>query len=1213
MPSGSASTHLRISAIILTALEILMRRSSCCVPVLFFALACGSKDGTGSDNHAPIAADLQLVVLKDSSATGRLTASDPDGDPLEYALLGSTTLGELVLVSESTGDLSFTPRPGVVGEESIEFRASDGELDSNAAHLRLRVVEDEPIADDFSFALDEDTPAPITLQGLDPRGNAVDFVIVDRPSHGSLRDVDPSGDGIFELAPERNYFGRDGFTYYAHARGESRRRSRTASVAVTIRPLNDPPLVREVSLRGDEDLPVTATLTATDPEGDSLTYALDRPPDEGQATISSSGALVFTPPRDQAGTFVFRWRATDPSGASATSSVSVRIRATNDPPEISDLSLSTVEGTPVAGRLSFRDPDGDAAHVEVAGSGTLGRLEVVDPSRGTVIYYPRAGQIGGDAIPVAVTDDRSAPVMATVRVTIGARSGPIIAPGLPDPSFNGSGILSLALSPELGVAFGTRVETSANGEVLALGITDTGLRAHVTALARSAAGAPAPAFGGDGILLSERYLVAGVYFATGVDFMGRVLVAVLESRAFSDRHDVLVSRHLPDGALDPSFGAGGLMALPLGAAEQNLFLTVDSQGRATVAVSTPENRNLSSVRVVRLTADGRTDPLFGDGSLDPAYGFEVDQAVTTRAMNQVRGLVVDDTDRVVAVLEASSRTVVLRLDGSTAEAIATFPDLHRPWSARRDGAGRLYIEGYEAVGDALMIHVDLGGQGAVTLNTTQLCGATRSSNRFFAVDGAAQVLLGWQDSTDQVRLCRLDAMGVREPAYSSTASIAVAALLGPEGFVLRGLDTDATGRAYLSGSVERSAGDPHTDWAVARLDPAGRTDRTWSTGGLLRVSLGSGNDVGFDAAIDRQGRLVALAKYEDSTLFASERGLSLVRFNASGALDPAFNAGRRRDLPAGTLATFGASLLAVDSQNRPVVAARHDNNASVYRFTAAGALDTSFNGTGAGAGDFSPPKALAIDRQDRILIGLDASLTVIRYTAAGDRDTTFGTGTSGTVLLDPVAGGTPRLEDLVVDASDRVVGLVRRAVSPTAHELRLYRLLSSGAADPSFGGGSPVTHAVPPIPDWARARVAIDRQGRLIASVLVETASTAVVRFTPSGQLDSTFGSGGAVTLQTTVLASPGLGIDRQDRITLSQLTSKGGGAVRLLPDGRLDPSFGLGGEAALLRRDSSGSLRVGTLITGDAILALALDPASGSSALIGTLDGELWIAKLLP
>ncbi len=174
----------------------------------------------------------------------------------------------------------------------------------------------------------------------------------------------------------------------------------------------------------------------------------------------------------------------------------------------------------------------------------------------------------------------------------------------------------------------------------------------------------------------------------------------------------------------------------------------------------------------------------------------------------------------------------------------------------------------------------------------------------------------------------------------------------------------------------------------------------------------------------------------------------------------------------------GDSVTAVALQARTLVAAGTsiDENGRqdvvVWRYTTAGALDPTFNGTGYAvlsglAGDtsssgYDEAQAVAIDAAGLIYVagyssyagGGSSEAFVARLTTSGALDASFGSG--GVVTLAPLPGGdsgyTPRsyATGLAIDSRNRIVvsGNVNNGYSGY---VAAWRLTSTGAFDTSFG------------------------------------------------------------------------------------------------------------------------------------------------------------------
>jgi uncharacterized delta-60 repeat protein len=123
-------------------------------------------------------------------------------------------------------------------------------------------------------------------------------------------------------------------------------------------------------------------------------------------------------------------------------------------------------------------------------------------------------------------------------------------------------------------------------------------------------------------------------------------------------------------------------------------------------------------------------------------------------------------------------------------------------------------------------------------------------------------------------------------------------------------------------------------------------------------------------------------------------------------------------------------------------------------------------------------------------------------------------------------------------------------------------MAAAGDLDGGFGDGSGFAFSAVPSP----SDIAEDSQGRLLVPVANPVAPPdpiAVAAFLPDGSIDPTFGDQGVATFDFANLnGGRHVVVDSQDRIVVSAPERSTGltVAVRFLPDGTLDPSFGPGG-----------------------------------------------------
>lgn len=97
------------------------------------------------------------------------------------------------------------------------------------------------------------------------------------------------------------------------------------------------PVAEDLALETYKNLPTTARLKATDPEGQPMTYAVIRQPRRGSVTISGDGSFTYTPKKNKVGVDSFTFTASDPAGkVSREATVTITILKPTDATQYRD-------------------------------------------------------------------------------------------------------------------------------------------------------------------------------------------------------------------------------------------------------------------------------------------------------------------------------------------------------------------------------------------------------------------------------------------------------------------------------------------------------------------------------------------------------------------------------------------------------------------------------------------------------------------------------------------------------------------------------------------------------------------------------------------------------------------------------------------------------------------------------------------------------------
>ena len=270
---------------------------------------------------------------------------------------------------------------------------------------------------------------------------------------------------------------------------------------------------------------------------------------------------------------------------------------------------------------------------------------------------------------------------------------------------------------------------------------------------------------------------------------------------------------------------------------------------------------------------------------------------------------------------------------------------------------------------------------------------------------------------------------------------------------------------------------------------------------------------------------------------------------SAGALDTSFGTAGVATVTVPGLSLMQVSRVAVQPDGRMVIAGLQPGKAHggvVARLAASGALDTSFgapNGyvlTGLGSTSLQDGAGLALQPDGKVVVVGSFStddkhdapqVAVARYTAAGVPDTTFGHNGLVTTGL----GDGPSIHGSGVVL---IPGTGQMRVSAWAGASTNFAVIgytSTGALDSTFGSQG-IANAGTAGGTVGANDLALASSGQIVAAGFTrvgEQHDTALVRFNPDGSLDSSFGSGGNQT-GTVVYDVSGRGVsDAASAVTL--------------------------------------------------------------------------------
>jgi uncharacterized delta-60 repeat protein len=418
-----------------------------------------------------------------------------------------------------------------------------------------------------------------------------------------------------------------------------------------------------------------------------------------------------------------------------------------------------------------------------------------------------------------------------------------------------------------------------------------------------------------------------------------------------------------------------------------------------------------------------------------------------------------------------------------------------------------------------------------------------------------------------------------------------------------GVALQANGKIVVVGG-----GGPNADFALARYNPNGSLDTTFSGDGKQTTSFSGGSSAS-GVAIQDDGKLVVVG--------GAGTDFALARYQPNGSLDTTFSGDGQQttDFSGGS---DGARGVALQGNGKIVAAGSSRANFALARYNPNGSLDTSFSGDGKQTTDFGGSDvatALALQGDGKtVVVGVGgggatgSEFALARYNPNGNLDPSFsGDGKQMTAL-----GGTfgEVIGGVAVQADGKIVAVGRGG---SGNDFALARYNPNGSLDTSFSGDGKQTTDFGGF-DGANG-VAIQPDGKIVAIGFASSANGfddfGLARYNPNGSLDTGFSGDGK---QRTDFGGPdaatGLAIQDDGKIVVV-----GGGGnsaffaptfdvARYNPNGSLDPTFSSDGKQTT---DFAGSEQA----TGVAIQADGKIVAVGRAG--GVADDDFLIARYNP
>ncbi|MCP4285940.1 MAG: hypothetical protein GY792_16035, partial [Gammaproteobacteria bacterium] len=261
-------------------------------------------------------------------------ATDPDDDGLTYS---SSNLPSGATFDPATQVFTWTPEQGQAGTYPgvLFIVTDDGDpplSDSEAITITVENVNREPVLDPIGDqSVNEGEPVSFTVTATDPDGNGLTYSASNLPSGAAF---DPATQ-VFTWTPGYDQSNTYPDVLFTVTDDGNPPLSGSEAITITVENVNRAPVLAPIGNKTvNEGEVLQFTVTASDPDGDALTYSASNLP-PGATFNPATQVLSWTPEDGQAGTYPdVLFTVTDDGNPLLSDSEAITITVQDSPPPV---------------------------------------------------------------------------------------------------------------------------------------------------------------------------------------------------------------------------------------------------------------------------------------------------------------------------------------------------------------------------------------------------------------------------------------------------------------------------------------------------------------------------------------------------------------------------------------------------------------------------------------------------------------------------------------------------------------------------------------------------------------------------------------------------------------------------------------------------------------------------------------------------------------
>ena len=374
-------------------------------------------------NSPPIAQNDAITVAEGGLIVVAALAndSDPDGDSLTIT---AVTQGARGTVTNNSTNLTYNHNGSETTSDSFSYTVSDGKGGTDTATVSITVtpVNDAPVAQNDSATVVEagSVVVSVLVNDSDPEADTLTIISVTQGANGAVT----TGGGNVTYTHNGSETTSDSFTYTI---SDGNGGSDTATVSITVIPVNDPPVAQNDAATVLEGSSVVVSVLANDSDPDQGSLSVIAVTQGANGSVTSAGSTVtYNHNGSETTTDTFTYTVSDGKGGTDTATVSITVTPVNDAPVAQNDTATVVEGSALIVSVLANDSDAELDTLTIT-SVTQGANGTVTTGGSAITYAHNGSETTSDSFTYTVSDGKGGSDTATVSITVIPVNDPPVA------------------------------------------------------------------------------------------------------------------------------------------------------------------------------------------------------------------------------------------------------------------------------------------------------------------------------------------------------------------------------------------------------------------------------------------------------------------------------------------------------------------------------------------------------------------------------------------------------------------------------------------------------------------------------------------------------------------------------------------------------------------------------------------------------------------